>query len=57
MGASNDFATLTMTGVKKTQKISYMNSPACILYHQVRIEAFINLARSAFQDTIAQPLL
>jgi len=57
MGASNDFATLTMTGVKKTQKISYMNSPACIRYHPVRIEASINLATSAFQDTIAQPHL
>jgi len=29
MGASNDLATLTMTGVQKTQKISYMKSPAC----------------------------
>nr|GMD12889.1 hypothetical protein Iba_chr07aCG7780 [Ipomoea batatas]GMD14629.1 hypothetical protein Iba_chr07bCG8260 [Ipomoea batatas]GMD17707.1 hypothetical protein Iba_chr07dCG6180 [Ipomoea batatas] len=29
MGASNDFATLTITGVKKTQKISYIKSPAC----------------------------
>ena len=33
MGASNDFATLTITGVKKTQKISYTNSPA---YEQIR---------------------
>jgi hypothetical protein len=29
IGASKDFATLTITGVKKTQKISYTKSPAC----------------------------
>jgi len=29
IGASNDFATLTITGVKKTQNMSYTNRPAC----------------------------
>lgn len=33
IGASKDFATLTITGVKKTQKMSYMKSPACNLLH------------------------
>ena len=28
IGASKDFATLTITGVKKTQKMSYTKSPA-----------------------------
>lgn len=30
IGASKDLATLTITGVKKTQKMSYTKSPVCI---------------------------
>lgn len=33
IGASKDLATLTITGVKNTQKISYTKSPACNSKH------------------------
>lgn len=35
IGASKDFATLTITGVKKTQNMSYMKSPPCKQMHQI----------------------
>ena len=41
IGASNDFATLTITGVKKTQKMSYTNRPACKIRECKRVKDHI----------------
>jgi len=38
IGASNDFATLTITGVKKTQKMSYTKRPACKICECKRVK-------------------
>ena len=50
IGASNDFATLTITGVKKTQKMSYTNRPACKIHECKRVKDHIEKKKELYNE-------